>query len=216
MNRTPSNLVHQLERVLEAAERLDRACHRLAAARRQRCTDCRRRHHVAHADAVRRGESPSAERAARRPPPCAGTMLPPLTTKPSSSGARARTASAARARSPRQLQHQRIVGVDDRPVARRLIGEDARLRVAVLLDRRVPIEVIGREVQEHGDPGVERRARLELKAADFDDVDRVGVRLRDLRAERQTDVAADERRPARPRAASGRSASWSSTSPSCR
>jgi hypothetical protein len=52
------------------------------------------------------------------------------------------------------------------------------------------IEVIGREVEQHRDPRVERIRRLELEAADLDDVQRGGRRLRDLRGKRGAQVAA--------------------------
>src|SRR5262245_16492344 len=54
------------------------------------------------------------------------------------------------------------------------------------------IEVIRREVEEHRRPRVERVDRFQLEAARFDDVDGVGRRLIDLRAQRVPDVAADE------------------------
>ena len=104
---------------------------------------------------------------------------------------RARTAARRRRAAARQLQHRRIVGVDHRPVAGVLVLEDPRLRRRVRLDARMPIEVIGREVQHHRDPRMERVDLLELKAARLDDVQRVGRRAADLRAQRRADVAAD-------------------------
>ena len=54
----------------------------------------------------------------------------------------------------------------------------------------MPIEMVGREIQHHGDPRMKRLDLLELKAAGFDDVHRVRRRFRHLRAERCADVAA--------------------------
>ena len=45
--------------------------------------------------------------------------------------------------------------------------------------------MVGREVQHHRDPRTERVDLLQLKAARFDDVQRLGRRLVDLRAERR-------------------------------
>ena len=59
-------------------------------------------------------------------------------------------------------------------------------------DARVPIEMVGREVEEHRDPRPERLDALELKAARLDDVNRLVGRHVDLRAQREADVAADE------------------------
>ena len=57
---------------------------------------------------------------------------------------------------------------------------------------RVPIEMVVGQVQPQRDPRTEGRGRLELEAADLDDVHRLRRRLLDLRAERHADVAADE------------------------
>ena len=65
----------------------------------------------------------------------------------------------------RERQRGRIVGVDHDPVAVLLVGEHPRLRARVLVERRVPVEVIRRDVQQHRDPRAERLGRLELEAA---------------------------------------------------
>ena len=104
---------------------------------------------------------------------------------------RAKTDARARPAAARQLEHRRIVGVDHREVARVLVLEDPRLRRAVRLDVGMPIEVVGRKIQHHRDPRMERVDLLELKAARLDDVKRVRRRLGHLRAQRRADVAAD-------------------------
>ena len=85
-----------------------------------------------------------------------------------------------------------IVGVEHRPVGHGLVLEDPCLRGRVLVDRRVAIEVVGRKVQEHGDPGMKRLDPFELEAARLDDVNRLGGRGLDLRAQCVADVAADQ------------------------
>ena len=104
-----------------------------------------------------------------------------------------------RARGARQRQRLRIVGVDHRPVVGCLVRENLRFRGAVRLHRAVPVEMVGRQVQQHGNPRMKRVGRLQLKAAHFDDVKRLGRRCRDLRAERRADVSADDRLAARRR-----------------
>ena len=101
-----------------------------------------------------------------------------------------REVEAPRPRFPRQRQRAGIVGVDHRPVLRGLIGENARLGRCVLRKRRVTIEMVGRQVQSHRDPRMKRRCGLELKAADFDDMQRLRPRQRDLSRQRRAEVAA--------------------------
>ena len=78
-----------------------------------------------------------------------------------SSAPRQREQQPPRAAAPRQRQRRRIVGVDHRPVVGGLVREDPRLRRA-RTPRRVAmaIEVVGREVQQHRDPRMERVDRL--------------------------------------------------------
>ena len=69
--------------------------------------------------------------------PCACTIQSPSTTKPSASRSERREHARACAAMPRAARHhRRVVGVDDRPVARPLIREDARLGCRVRLDGR--------------------------------------------------------------------------------
>ena len=67
-----------------------------------------------------------------------------------------------------------------------------RLRRGILVDCGVAIEMVGRKIEQHGDPRVERVGSLELKAARLDHVNRVLGRFVDLGAERVADVAAHE------------------------
>ena len=86
-----------------------------------------------------------------------------------------REVETACAGAARQRERGGIVGVHDGPIRRGLVPEDSRLGGGVFLFGRVPIQVVRREVQQHGNPRMERVGGLELKAADFNDVDRVGV-----------------------------------------
>ena len=179
----------QLHGVLEPAEAVDGRRHR----RRRRAgdrADRGRRHHV-----VDQMRAEQMDRVERHEP--IGGAAPPL-DDPSVFDDRAFVDRAAprevalhRAAAPREVEDRRIVGVDHREVARLLVLEDPRLRRAVGLHRRMPIEVVRREVQHHADPRVECVDLLELEAARLDDVERVGRRRRHLRAERRADVAAD-------------------------
>ena len=72
-------------------------------------------------------------------------------------------------------QRRLIVGIHDRPVVSRLIREDARLRGAVGLERRVPVQMIGGQIQKHRDPRTGKETLVfscynqdqELDAVDF-------------------------------------------------
>ena len=88
----------------------------------------------------------------------------------------------------------RIVGVQDRSVALELILEHAHLRGRVLLKRRVPVEMIGSEIQQHADFRPECFDRLELEAADLGYRDGVSVEASTQREQRSSNVAADQRR----------------------
>jgi hypothetical protein len=92
-----------------------------------------------------------------------------------------------------QRQRLRIVGVDNRPVFRRLVRENPRLRRSVGFHRAMAVEMVGRQVQQHGDPWMERVRRLQLETAHLDDVKRLRCRRSDLRAERRTDVSSHHR-----------------------
>src|SRR5437588_5408432 len=57
-----------------------------------------------------------------------------------------------------------IVGIEDRAVLRRLVLENARLSGDVVLESAVPIEMIGRDIQDHRDLRMECLYRLQLEA----------------------------------------------------
>ena len=73
--------------------------------------------------------------------------------------------------------------------------EDPNLRVEVLLNGVVPVEMVLREVQEHGDLGREPVAVLELKARGLADHRRRRRKRAGVGAHRGTDVAGDGDRP---------------------
>src|SRR6185369_503146 len=58
------------------------------------------------------------------------------------------------------------------------------------------IQMVGGEVEPHGNPRMERRRCLELETARLDDVDCVWCRLIDLGAQGRTDISANQRLPA--------------------
>ena len=67
--------------------------------------------------------------------------------------------------------------------------DQARLQGRVVLDGAVPVEVIGRDVEQHADAGIERRRQLDLEGRHLDDVEPIdGRRLQ--RQDRRADVAA--------------------------
>ena len=154
--RTPSTSADQLHRVLEAAERRRPPRSSPPAsrrpARRRSPPPSRRR-----PGAGRAGESASSGTSGVLPsaPALDNPAVLDRRCLRRSAVSRANSRFAARA-VPRQLQHRRIVGVDHRPVAGCLVLEDARLRRRVRLDGRMPIEMVGREVQHHRDPRMER------------------------------------------------------------
>src|SRR5262249_9513353 len=79
-------------------------------------------------------------------------MEPPLLRpRPESLPARSREWNSQGAGTKRR--GDRIVGVDDRGVARSLVFENALLGPSVLFEARVSIEVIGRHVGQDGDVG---------------------------------------------------------------
>ena len=71
---------------------------------------------------------------------------------PSRGTRRSRTRRGVRARPPRAACDLGIVGVGDEQVVGALVGEDARLGVAVALERAVPVEVVVGKVQQERRP----------------------------------------------------------------
>ena len=82
-----------------------------------------------------------------------------------------------------------IVGVDHGDVARPLIGEDPQLRAEVVSERAVAVEVIGTEVEQHGDLRGEGLGVLELEGRALADDRRAGIERTGHRGERRTHVA---------------------------
>ena len=96
-------------------------------------------------------------------------------------------------------EHERLglIGIQHAPVAGALVGEDARLGPGVAVEVGMPIQMVGRQVEQRRNPRMEGVGRLELEAAGFDDMQRVGCGRGHVRAERHADVAAHQHRVAR-------------------
>ncbi len=62
-----------------------------------------------------------------------------------------------------------IVGVQDGEIVRLLVFEDAGLGIDIIRESLVAIEMIGRDIQDHGDARMEVDDGLELKAGNFED-----------------------------------------------
>ena len=128
----------------------------------------------------------------------------PRPSPPRRSRGCARPGCAARRAADRRLEldpraHARNVveaARNDRGVAFALVLEDPELRVAVGLERAVPVEVVGLEIEEHGDPRPKLVHVLELEAGDLADDDLVGLDLPVELGERAADVAGDRARRA--------------------
>ena len=75
--------------------------------------------------------------------------------------------------------------------AARLGGEDAQLRGFVLAHRSVPVEMVGRDVEQHGDLGREAERVLELERGHLAGDDVLRGDLADERAQRCPDVSRD-------------------------
>ena len=61
-----------------------------------------------------------------------------------------------------------VVGVEDEGILNALIGEDALLGGDVILEAAVAIEMVGRDVENHGDIGAKLESGLKLEARDFE------------------------------------------------
>jgi hypothetical protein len=152
-----------------------------------------------------RGEDVLDVVAAREPRPAEGVALLGRVGQPErgeplagegSAGHRARAERHdARAHAGGRAPCLRVVAVHDRVVVRLLRREDPRLRLAVLGERPVAVQVIGRDVQETRDARPEALDPLELEARHLRD--------RDLRGDvhggdqRHAEVPARERAPSR-------------------
>ncbi len=88
----------------------------------------------------------------------------------------------------------RIIETSDKRVADVLIGEDTKLRFGVLIHRMVPVEMVGRYVEDERHARLERADRLELKRRYFGDHPIVGGGFRRFGDQRVSDISADVRR----------------------
>ena len=91
----------------------------------------------------------------------------------------------------------RVVGVQHRKVAGILRGKDALLGQCVVLKGAVPVEMIGRDVEDDSDPGVEFFRTLQLEARNLKYRPRVFGALVDEAHHRHADVSGDQRRQPR-------------------
>ena len=89
-----------------------------------------------------------------------------------------------------EREDARVVGVHDRPVLLGLVAEDACLGPRVILEARMAVEVVGREVEEHGHAGMEGLGAFELEARDLEDEDGLARRPLHEAGHRGADVAA--------------------------
>ncbi len=112
-------------------------------------------------------------------------------------------------------RHRGLVGVEHRNVAAALVEEDPLLRREVAGEVAVPVEMVGRDVEQRRRARAEALDRLELEARQLDDEDPSG-RPVDDRRQRPPDVAADLDREAGAGEQSARSSPWSSTCRCCR
>src|SRR5207244_3539750 len=90
-----------------------------------------------------------------------------------------------------ELEHERVVRVDNRPIVGRLVLENPRLRSNVRFDVRMTIQMVRRDIQQHGNPRAKIHDALKLKTASLDDVQRARRRSFDLRTQRRANVSSD-------------------------
>jgi hypothetical protein len=88
-------------------------------------------------------------------------------------------------------------GTSRRPRRRSTVPRrhEAGLERGVVLHAAVPVEMVGRDVEQHADRGAERRRQLDLERRHLDDVDALGGWRRQLQ-DGGADVAAHLRIPA--------------------
>ena len=82
-----------------------------------------------------------------------------------------------------------IVHADDRQTALPKPGENTRLEGGVIVQRAVPVEMIGRDVDQRGGIRAQPRRQIDLVGGKFDHVD-PGVRKRRQIEDRGADIAA--------------------------
>ena len=86
---------------------------------------------------------------------------------------------------------RRVVDADHGSVARAEMGKDHRLDAGIVRKRGVPVEMVGRDVEERRGVGREPRRKLDLERRKLDDIGEVGGerlevehRLADIAAKR--------------------------------
>ena len=85
-----------------------------------------------------------------------------------------------------------VVGVQHHEVVRVLRGKDALLGQRVVLESAVAVEVVGRDVEDDGDVGMELLRAFELKAGNLEHRPGLVGALVDEGHDRHADVAADQ------------------------
>ncbi len=141
-NRTPSISATRSSACSRPAKPFDRALHR----RRRHAGHAahgRGRQHVGEQMPARAAAPTRPATAASRRPRSRRTISPPSTVTPSSSGASSAKSKRRARRAARQRQRGGIVGVDDGPVVGVWFAKMRALACRVLVERRVPIEVVG-------------------------------------------------------------------------
>ena len=82
-----------------------------------------------------------------------------------------------------------VISVEHREVLRLLVLKDARLGVRVGLERAMPVKVVRRDIQHHGNFRAKRLNRLQLKARYLQHDDRFRRGLLDQRDRRGANVS---------------------------
>src|SRR4030095_6492338 len=90
----------------------------------------------------------------------------------------------------------RVVAIKYGDIGSLLVLKNPKLRLTVRAKVRITIEMGGSDIQQRGDFGTKINDGVELKAADFDDVDGVGGRRIDQVAHGRPDVASHRDGPA--------------------
>src|SRR6202521_1321548 len=87
----------------------------------------------------------------------------------------------------------RISRVQHRAVRFRLVLEDSRFGPAILFERVMPVQVVGREIQKHADVRAKCFNQLQLKAAQLHHSDGVGAGLLHSRNQGSADIPSENR-----------------------
>ncbi len=96
-----------------------------------------------------------------------------------------------------------VIDADHGGILRPQPGENPRLDLGVMVERAVPVEMVGRDVQQAGGIGIEARRQVDLEGGIFDDIgEALGRRIE--RQDRCADIAAHGGAPAGRRDEMGR------------